>query len=192
MALSHCGVQKRLTDVDTENGIEATNLRLWYEPVRDFLLSDRPWAFTERQATLTDLGSPPDEWGYRYMFPNNMMRLNYIVNAAQRIPTNKDSEIPFKLIDLADTNGGGILTDLEDAIGVFNFKQTDVTRYTPAFIEPMALLWALRISVPLRANKDIISGLNTAWSSWYVNAIADNQSHRKDDPNADSELVSGR
>lgn len=191
MALGHVGVGARIQDVENENTPEANNCRLFYGHCLDLLLEMRPWAFCERQIDLQDIGSPPDEWGYRYMYPNNCKLAVAIVNPAARNP-GTEGKIKFKVVSGSPDYGKAILTDQENAILKYNHYITDPALFDATFIQAFTVFLASFIAMPLRVDPKITQYVNQQASVWIGEAANKTLSESEPDVQPVSEFQSVR
>lgn len=192
MALGHCGITSRMQDVETENSNEAIQCRLFFDQVVGILLESVEWNFAKVFLDLQDIGSPPSGWSYRYMYPNTIRRINFIVNPAMRTPTSKEDKIPFDIIKITDTFGKAIVSDEYQAVACCNENITETELFDFTFTQAVALGLASMISTPLRVKSDLSDALQKAWSTWLGEAILISQAQTQPDPERDSQFVSGR
>ena len=192
MTLSHCGIATYISDIETDNSNEAIQCRLWYEPCRDMLLEMTPWSFAEREVAPSNLGDPPDAWGYRYLYPNNFKRINHIVDPYQRVPKTVEDKIPYKIQDYPDNAGKIILCDVEDAIINGNYWVTNEGLFTATYAQMLSLFIATNVVTPLRVDANIAARIDKKWATWLSEAQVQSKAERQDDPLPDSEYVTAR
>jgi len=140
-ALARCGISEFIADID-EDTTEAKLCKQFYDTVLDAALVAFDWPFARKRAAL-DLDSvdPPDEWGYQYLLPPDVLRARFIADALKVRRT--DQRIPFKL---ESSNGATrLLTDYEDPTLVYTYRITDPSKYPVAF--SLYLGWALAAMV---------------------------------------------
>lgn len=194
MALAHVGVNSRIEDVDTESTEEANACRLWYDHAVDTLLEMQRWSFATRQVDLQDLSDsnpPPDEWGFRYMYPNTCKLALRIVNPAMRVDP-PGFKIPFKIVDLETGLGKSILCDQENAILEYNHEVTEPAQFPATFVQALSLFLATLICMPLKVDAKITQYVNGAWSAWQNEAGKHSLREGAEDRQAESEFVLAR
>ena len=137
LALSHLGVGIEISDLDTEQSVEAAACRLHYLPTLEALLEPGGWAWAEASATLAlVIADPNQEWGYSYRLPVDCLSPLRISTALGEM--NPDP-VPFRRA--ADASGGLIWTDEAEAVLLYIQHQTNVALFPPLFV--IALTWAL-------------------------------------------------
>jgi hypothetical protein len=191
MALGHIGVSKRIGDVDTENSVEAKNCRLYYDHCVALLLEKREWNFAKRRTTLANLGSPPDDWGFRYKYPNFCRLALRIVDTTTRTPLEKQ-KIPYEVRDYNDGYGKVILTDQDDAELEFNYDVNDTNLFSSTFAEAISQVLADKLASPLRVSSDLKREARTMAQFWTAEAGALDSNERQDDQEPDSEFEQAR
>lgn len=164
MALSRIGVSMPIASL-SESSTAARVCALWYEPVRDRLLASAPWPFATKQADLQDIGGPPEEWLYRYRYPNDCLAILRIsdltVNGRQ----------PFIVVTDIDNDAMAILTDAENAIAEYITRVETVTMFPVDFAD--ALTWAIaaEIAMPLAVKADLAQAAAKAAQAALDNAL---------------------
>jgi len=191
MALGHCGVTGTIQDVDTDSTPEAVHCRTYYETCRGVVLEAQEWAFAKRRVALQSLGTPPDEWGYRYMYPNNCRLALRIVNPSTRTP-RLEEKFPFEIKDYADGYGRVIVTDQPDAILEYNHDVTDATLFSSTFAYAMSQFLALNISSPLRVDAKLKAEIRKDYALWLSEAGALSLREAQIDPEPHSEFYAVR
>jgi hypothetical protein len=146
LALSHIGASATISSL-TEQSEEAFHCNLLYADDRDSVLRTHPWGFAKRHLALSDMGSPPGNWSYRYSYPNDA------IYAREILQTDTAGD-PIKFeIALSDAyNSRVILTDQEDAVLVYTYKVTNTLAFDPLFIN--ALTWKIAASVAMPLTRD--------------------------------------
>lgn len=191
MALAHCGITSYIGNFTTEDTNEANTCRLFFDQVRDVLLETLPWNFAKRRVALQDIGSPPDEWVYRYQYPNTCMLAIEIINPSVRTESVEE-KVPFAIEDQDDATGRCILTDEQNAILLYNHKIENIALYTPSFSQALAFGLAAHVATPLRADARIASALKNEWQVWLSEAGSRSLREEQEDPNPPSEFVQVR
>lgn len=132
----------------TENSREAELCRMWYEPVRNFVLRAAPWSSTKTFARLSVLkerndslpwadGDPEPGYRFAYSLPDNFLYPRYLVNFAH-----------FTM-GLLQSNRLAIMTNQEEAVLCYSLLQTSPVMWDPALFMAVAYALAAKITVPL-------------------------------------------
>nr|BDD45117.1 phage protein [bacterium] len=191
MALAHIGHTSRISNVDSATSPEATNCALFFDQCRDTLLEAQRWPFAVRRVTLQDLGTPYDDWDYRYAYPNTCKLALKIVNTYARAD-QEQNRIPFRIVDQDDGLGRAILTDQQNAVLEFNYAVTDVTLFPHTFVMALSLLLASTIATPLQVDPKITSNVFQQYGAWMNEAAQIALREEQPDVQPDSTLVTGR
>lgn len=187
MGLSTVGVNARIQDVDTENSPEANVCRLWFDHLVELLHETCAWPFATRQNPLINVGTPPDDWAFRYKYPVDCKLVIKIVNPAVRTPGTEQG-VPFVVRDLQDGYGKCILTDMEDAHIEYNTLVTDPAKWNSSFMQALTMGIGAHIAMPLRVDPNIVKLMQGQFSNWLAEAVNFKQREQKDDPNPQSEF----
>ena len=145
LALSRVGVSERVTNIESDQTLAAEEANLGWDTVLEQVLQAAEWNFATKRVNLADLGSPPDEWTYRYAYPDDCLKGIMIADGFQaRLP---EDAIPWQVE--TDADGKVILTDQPNASFIYVGRVTDTSLYPPAFVR--ALTWALAeyLAMPL-------------------------------------------
>lgn len=189
MALSHCGIGSFISDIDTDDTNEAIQCRLWYEPSRDTLLEMMPWSFAQDEVQATLLAVDPNyRWKFSYLYPNDVKRINGIIDPYKRRPERIEDKIEFEVKRAPSGNGKVIYTDQEDAIFDVNFWVTDESQYSDVYAVGQSLLIATYISKPLRVKASIKVDIANDWTTWLSEAQIQHKSEREDGAEAPSQF----
>ena len=144
----------------TENSPQAVQCNILYDQARDHLLALHAWGFAKETRALALTGDTPNEWTYEYTYPNDCIRLHYIlayVGGGNNLPPLEPGGYPWR-IDYepvpyevgTGTNGSRvILTDYEDAYISYNKAVTDERLFDPLFVQALAWLLAIDLAIPL-------------------------------------------
>lgn len=109
-----------------ENSKTARQCNLNYPLVRDELLEDHYWNFAMKRASLAQIATyvADSDWSYAYELPNDVVRVRKMINA--------DTQNRFKV------EGGILLANLSIVRIQYISNETDVSKYSRAFIEALA------------------------------------------------------
>lgn len=193
MALSHCGIGTYISDIDEDDTNEAIQCRLWYDIVLGALLEMMPWSFAQSEVEATLLEEDPnDRWAYSYLYPNDVRRINGIIDPTKPRAETLDDKIKFEVKRAPDGNGKVIYTNQQDAIFDVNVDVTDETQFSDIFAIGLSLFLATYISKPLRVKSSIKMDIQNDWQAWLSEGQIQHKSERQEGPEPDSQFVSGR
>jgi len=124
----------------------------FYDHTLEELLSDVPWAFAKKQASITaDVAAPTQGFAKRYALPADFVQLIRVENI--------DSSENFGQWEIV---GGFLHTDLGSPVKIdYTFNQTDVTQFPAPFTEALIARLASKIAMPLTQKGDIASAMAT-------------------------------
>ena len=187
-ALGHIRYKNRMQAIG-ENSPEGRQAALWYDNDRRQVLEHCNWSFARRRVALAlHDEDPPDEWGYRYIYPADCVALRHLVN-----PNGRNADmVPFRLEVSEDGEQNTILTDLEGAYGVYTFDQDTPALYTGLFVNMFSHLLAHHMAGPLTNDQKIVEGQLKLYNYWARIAEAANQNEGVDDLPKDAPWISGR
>lgn len=147
LALSHlavAGTTFEIQDLDTESSKEAAACRAFYAQTRDEVLEDFPWPFAtqvnQALALVTDFTTNADdghEWAYAYQLPTDCLMFRRLLSGTRN--DSRESRVPYRIAQQL------LYTDLADARGEWTVRITDVTRFSAAFVQALALKLAFYI-----------------------------------------------
>ena len=159
MALSKIGASSSIESL-TEDSAEAKECNLWYTFSRKQALASNDWSFARRRLTLATHGDdPPDGiWGYRYQYPSDCIQFRKIespVSGAgvwspeeKRLVADADA-IPFSIELDEDQDSKSILSNLDNAIGVYTMNLTEVTLFSEFFVTALSTAIAVNVAYAL-------------------------------------------
>jgi hypothetical protein len=151
LALSHLGVSKEITNLDSEASAEAAACRRFYEPSRLQTLRDFNWPFATKYAVAGLVATNPteidQEWGYSYRYPSDCVKLRRIVSGIR--PETRQVRVPYQIA--RDTTGLLIYTNQPNAEVEYTFNEQDVSRFPEDFAMAQSLRMALYMAPRLTA-----------------------------------------
>lgn len=131
LALSHLGIGKLISDIETEQSAEAKACRTFYDIVFKTVLRDYPWPFATRFKALALVEeNPNDEWDFSYKYPTDCLFARRIVGV-NRNPA-ADEKIPFRVV--SSEEGTLIYTDVDQAVLEYTINIDDNTLMTADFV----------------------------------------------------------
>lgn len=143
MALSRLGTRATIADL-SESSTEARVVGVWYAATRDALLRARNWNFARVRRTLSLSGAAPAGWRFSYALPSDCLRLLALEagHATQALPA-----IAFEIV--SDGASRFVLTDADDAVGLYTQRVTDPGRMDPGFVAAFVDQLAAHIAYPI-------------------------------------------
>lgn len=184
LALSNIHAKSSVENIDTDTSTEAKQARLWYDRAREQALSAMDWGFARRRLTLTEHGDdPPAEWAYRYQYPADCIYFQHIDNPAGR----QKPAIPYD-IELADSDGvKTIITDQEEAVGVYTKNITDATLFSPDFTMALSFLLGYYMAGTITGKASIKSEMYNNYLQQIVvaGALSHNEAQHRPERDAD-------
>ena len=159
MALSKIGASSSIESL-TEDSSEAKECNLWYTFSRKQALASNDWSFARRRLTLATHGDDPPNgvWGYRYQYPSDCIQFRKIespVSGAgvwspeeKRLVADADA-IPFSIELDEDQDSKSILSNLDNAIGVYTMNLTEVTLFSEFFVTALSTAIAVNVAYAL-------------------------------------------
>lgn len=158
MALAKIADRSDIQNVDTEQSQQAKACRLFYDQALTETLEAFDWGFARVVETLADLGTPPNNWAYRYQYPSNCVKFR----GFERIPGTP--EVPHE-IRAKDNTGNEkiILCNIGSAVGVYTLLVTTTSMFTPNFVDALSWRLAGLIAVYLTQDRSLRSDCFTAW-----------------------------
>ncbi len=177
LALSHIANSAEVTSIDPPDGsAEADHCARFYPVARDLALESHGWSFAKVRKYLSELASNPMDgiWAYAYGVPNQMLRplavllpgtgatapstSTYTISEDEPSPLQVDSQ-PFLLETNPDDGSGVLYTNVEDAILLYIYRQTDPTKFTPGFTVGLSTLLASFLAGPIAKDIKLKQGL---------------------------------
>lgn len=140
-----------------EQSVNAEKCRVLYPQVRKTVLTDAVWGFAKSTRALSLTGNTPEEWEYEYNYPNDCLKLLYLVPPGVSKATvrhgltlnNTEVEhLPYETMN--NTSGDLVIaTNQENAKAAFIKAVTDVRLFDAKFEEALILKLAAELAIPL-------------------------------------------
>lgn len=150
MALTRIGQNQFIDSID-EQSKAAELCALHYELCRDEVLQAFPWPFAEARVSLADIGSPPQNWAYRYRYPTDCLQIRRITVPGMVMP-RADDRIPYQVVNAS--GGRAIVTDQEQAEIAYTARVEDTTYFSPMFTNALAWRLAAELAMGLQAKPE--------------------------------------
>ena len=189
MALSNIGSTATIESID-EDSKEASLCKIWFDQARLETLEAFDWSFARRRANLAvhSEEAPEDEWAFRYQYPDGCVSFRRIKN-----PLGDTADaVPFE----TELNGDGtqktILTDEEDAQGIYTADITDPGLFSRHFVQTLARKLGSHIAFDITGKQEIVDKQNQAWAFMISTAMGHNANERQAKPPREAEWIRGR
>tara|TARA_R110000851_G_scaffold5398_1_gene22365 strand:- start:8630 stop:9250 length:621 start_codon:yes stop_codon:yes gene_type:complete len=182
LALAHINqTETQISKLDTDTGTIAIQCRIHYDVAREFVLADHHWNFATKRVLLADIGTPPNSWAYRYDYPSDCLKMREIERA-----TRQDLPIPYAVEDDGSETGLCIITDRDEATGVYTYNVKNVSLFSASFVA--AFGWYLASELAPALTGDMKKQESTL--TVYRNYMKAAQSTDSDEGSSDVELDS--
>tara|TARA_R110002051_G_scaffold118355_1_gene192098 strand:- start:434 stop:1024 length:591 start_codon:yes stop_codon:yes gene_type:complete len=186
LALSHIGASATIASL-TEQSEEAFHCNLLYADTRDTLLRAHPWGFATRHLALSDVGTPPGNWSYRYSYPNDCLFIREILQV-----TDNGDPIEYE-VALSDAyNSRVILTNQESATLIYTYKASNTLVFDPMFVTSLAWKIASEVAMPLTRDEKRMTAAYQMYLSTLSEAKTFNSNESHIDRNKEASWISGR
>jgi hypothetical protein len=187
LALSHIGSSATISSLTADKSEEAFHCNLLYADSRDALLRAHQWGFAKRHLALSDVGSPPGNWSYRYSYPNDALYAREILQT-----DTAGDPIKFEIALNDAYNSRVILTDQEDAVLVYTYKVTNPLTFDSLFVNALSWRIAADIAMPLTRDHDRMLSAYQMYQVAINEAHAFNANESADDINREASWINGR
>lgn len=177
MALAHIGNKAIIANFE-EKSAEAKQLKLWYDPSRLETLETFDWSFARRRAALAEHSDdPPDEWSYRYVMPADCVAFRRIYN-----PLGDAADpVPYRMELSENGEERTILTNLEEAYGIYTFDQEAVSLFSWHFVKMLSYAIAGNIAFALTGKRSIKADMIQQFTGLLAAAPAQNANEEQRD-----------
>ncbi|MBL4763482.1 MAG: hypothetical protein JKY93_12400 [Gammaproteobacteria bacterium] len=182
LALAHINqTETQISNLDTDLGNVAIQCRIHYDVARRFVLADHNWNFACKRVVLADIGSPPTNYAFRYDYPSDCLKFREIERLSRlSLP------IPYAVEDDGSESGLSIITDKDEATGVYTYDVQNVSLFSPSFVAGLAWYLASELAPALTGALDKQESTLTIYRN-YMNSA---QSTDSDEGVSDKELDS--
>lgn len=191
LALSHLGVGKEISDLETDRSEEASACRRFYDSTVEKALADFPWPFATRFATLALVEEDPtDEWAYSYRYPSDCLKIRRILSGARQ--DSLGSRVAYRIA--SDASGKLIFTDQDDAQVEYTVALTDSALFDSQFIEALSYYMAFQIAPRVTAGDPFKLGERAyqLYVAMLQRAQASSLREQQDDFPLEAESIRGR
>lgn len=206
LALTHVGARNTIESLD-ELSAEAKIVKLWLPYSRQQTLEAFDWSFARKRQTLATHGdAPPDGvWEFRYQYPADAVAARLIQSPlipptatsvtnetlwASVLGSGQDA-IPYE-IEHSNNGTRSILCNLDKAVLVYTFDQTNYSLWTVQAIEALSRVLASRIAFSLTGKAGIATEQMQMFLGLMRAAQGTNANERVEPKPRDAEWVRGR
>ena len=202
MALSNIGASSAIESL-TEGSSESNECNLWYTYSRKQSLAAYDWSFARKRLTLaTHSDDPPaGVWAYRYQYPSDAVVMRKMQNPSgvsavvflsdESLDSGSAEAVPFA-IEVSDDGTKSILTNLDEAVGVYTFDQTDVTLFSEFFVSMFSFALASNVAYALTGKQEVREAMIASFQQMFRQAPASNAAEEISKPPRDASWVRGR
>lgn len=192
IALSYLGVGREISSLTgSDTSAEAQACRRFYDVSRERLLRDFDWSFARRIATLSLVGTAPNEnWAYSYRYPSDALKIIKILNGS--LVETRQTRQPFEIG--GDDTFKLIFTDMTEASAIYVKDMTTTSSFPTDFCMALAALMAFYMAPRLagssyqQVQKNMLDLY--VWESSRAVANQKTEDQLSEDP--DSEFIRGR
>lgn len=191
LSLAHLGIGLTITDLDTDNTVEAKTCRMFYDIATNHTLSRFRWGFAKVVEALTLVEERPNrDWFYAYAYPSTCLYGHKILGA-ERNPS-RWQEIPWQVFK--GTSQSLIMTDQPEASLEFTKKSTDLDFLPADFILANSYFLASLIAAKLAKGNytKLVQSIRLAYDMEIREAATRNANEQKRDVRPESDLIIGR
>lgn len=140
-----------------EDSKEGLYCKQFYAIVRDTVLAALPWNFAVERATLARMATNPAfGYSYQYQKPTDCIRVLQLED-----PTSEFS-----------VEGTKVLCDVENAVCLFIKRITNVTMFSPGFVNAFAAKLAAEIANGIAGDLDQAQAMQTLYENHLLEASA--------------------
>lgn len=188
LALSHLGIGKEISNLETERSEEAGACRRYFDIALDMVLSDFSWPFATKIADLALVESTPnDEWAYSYRYPTDCLKARRVLSGNRN--DNRQSRVPYKIAN--DTSGIILFCDFTDAQMEYTARVSDPVLFPSDFT--IALSYLIASFIAPRITSGDRFGLTKEMMQFYkmslLQAQASAVNEEQPDQEPDSEFI---
>jgi len=143
LALFHLGIDKDVSNVNTERSAEASALRKVHDIALRRILEDHPWKFATNWKDLGLVREDPNSgWAYEYRYPSDAVKLRYIWSGIRN--QDREDQVPFDVA--SDDTGAVIWTDEQNAEIIYTKYVEDYGMFHADFLTAFSHMWAYYVA----------------------------------------------
>ncbi len=149
-----------ITSLDDDT-TEAKLCKMNYVPLRDTVLQEHNWSFATKWETLAQLADPPlGEYPNAFVLPPETLIVLFVGQDYNRQAERWQVE------------GGMIRTDLTTCKAQLLVQVTDVTRYSPMFVQALVARIAAELATPITESRTLMQSMFTLYDRKVKQAAA--------------------
>ncbi len=203
MALSHIGVGREISNLDTDSSQEAQSCRRFYTQALQATLRDFEWPFATNYITLALVtNNPTTEWLFAYQYPSDCLHFRRVLSCLTAQYGNpyfsgngldtRQSRVPYIIVNAA--TGAQIYCNQDLAQAEYKAEVDNTAIYPPDFVIALSFRIAMYIAPRLTGGDPYKMGDRAA--KFYdmeisrAKATAANEEQIQQDP--ESEFVRSR
>jgi len=139
---------------DPDESVEAALCVTNYDSARRYALEKRAWTFATKRTTLTTpLVNPSDFWGYGYQHNKPADCLRTLIVSEYEDYKDGGSPMDYRL------EGNTIVSNFSTIYLKYIFNEITEDRFSPSFVEAMALYLAYLMATPLTESRSMKNDL---------------------------------
>ena len=188
LAISHLGIGKEISNIDTDNTEEAVACRRYFDISREQTLRNKDWSFAGRFFTLNLVeSSPTTEWAYSYRYPTNCLKTRRILSGLRN--DTRGSRIEFKIV--SDAIGKLIYADEANAVVEYTHNISDTSLFPPDFALALSYKLAFNIAATVTAGDPfgIRNTMNELYMAEIENAFSNDLNEQQDAREPESQFI---
>lgn len=187
LALSHLGVNG--IESFTERSVEARTMKQFYDTCRREVLERFDWSFARKRVALAlhPEAAPAGMWEFRYTRPADCVEFRRIQN-----PLGEQADpVPFRQ-EAAEDGSLCILTDLDQAIGIYTYDCQIVEAFTTSFGVALSHCLAWRTGFALTKKRSIADYQGQVYANMIRAAAGQNANAATPPPPVDAIWIRSR
>lgn len=193
MALSQLGVDKQIIWGDGSK--EAKICQLWYDVVRQEMLTEYPWDFAKVTVALSQTANtPPMNWIYQFAIPSDCLRMLRILVPHTDHPRSHE-RIPYESAAAANPDGSfSKVLNCNFPSPLLEYVQDvqDLSRWWPNALTAFSLSLGAKIGMSLTVLPELVKAIADAAKQAVLEAAADSMSQGNEGPEPESEFIAVR
>jgi len=174
----------------TQTGKEARDCSTFYPVARDSVLREHKWSFATKRLSLALLDETYVGWTYAYQYPTDCLSFREIWN--DNVTSSMVTKVDFEVAVNSDLDRTVILTNKEDAVGIYTAAITDANLFDSVFIDALSFRLASDLAISLRANLKLQETMTRAYQQQISQAKSADVKELSKKPNDANSFVGAR
>lgn len=175
----------------TQTSKEARTCNVLYPVARDAVLRDHNWGFASKRLALALLTETYTGWDYAYQYPTDCLVLRKIYDSTTETVSGF-SKVEYEISTNEDLDRRVILTNKEEAVGIYTAAITDANLFDKLFIDALSYYLASKLTLPLRAKRDLSELMYRKYQIQMGKAQSTDSKEVYKKPNDESSFVRAR